>query len=98
MKKAKKAAREEKQGRQRTNWALFLRLCKEGKTNHQIAEKLGWETNPKSEDRWKRVRAAKSLARTKGIRVDGKVVFLRDVKLKGAEKAKAEKTKNKAKA
>jgi hypothetical protein len=35
---------------------------------------------------YKRVTAAKSLARTKGIKVDGKVVFLR-LKLKGEEES-----------
>src|SRR5947208_14236470 len=95
MNKTKNAAKERKPNRRRADWGLFLRLCKEGKPNQQIAKKLGWKTDPKSEDQFKRVRAAKSLARTKGIRVDGKMVFLRDAKLKGEKPKPAKKKKAK---
>ena len=88
-----KAATAKQQSRQRTDWSLFFRLCKQGKTNAEIAKKLGWKVDSKSEDPFKRVRAAKSLARTRGIKVDGKLTFLKDAKLKGAEKPKTTKTK-----
>ena len=88
MKKAKKST-SKKQKRQKTDWNLFFRLCRENKSNEQIAKALGWKTDPKSADPYKRVRAAKSLARTKGIKIDGKLVRLHDAKLKGAEKPKS---------
>ena len=93
MKKSKKSATTKKTKRQRTDWALFFRLCKEGKDNEHIAKALGWHIDPKSADPYKRVRAAKSLARAKGIKVAGKLVRLHDTKLRGTEKPKAARKK-----
>ena len=93
MKKTKKAATQKKQGRQRTDWMLFLRLCKEGRTNEQIAKRMAWPVSAKSKDAFKRVRAAKSLARTRGVKVAGRVLFLRDRRLKGVDRPKPAKTK-----
>src|SRR5689334_19948138 len=93
MKKTKKATTQKQRGRRRTDWALFLRLCNEGRTNEQIAERMGWPVSPKSKDAFKRVRAAKSLARTRGVKIAGKLVFLRDAKLKGVQKPRPAKTK-----
>jgi hypothetical protein len=90
MKKSKKSATQKKEKRQKTNWPLFFRLCNQGKDNEDIAKALGWHVDPKSADPYKRVRAAKSLARTKGIKVAGKLVRLHDRKLKGAEKPKTD--------
>ena len=87
MSKAKKSAK--KHSRQRSDWPLFFKHCNQGKDNEQIAKALGWKIDPKSADPFKRVRAAKSLARTKGFKVDGKLVRLYDRKLKGVEKPKA---------
>jgi len=88
MKKSKKSATQKKVERQRTDWALFFKLCNQGKDNEHIAKALGCHIDPKSADPYKRVRAAKSLARTKGITVAGKLVRLHDTKLKGSVKPK----------
>lgn len=91
MSKSKKS--EKKHKRQKTNWALFFRLCKEGRSNEQIAKAVGWPIDPKSADPYKRVRASKSIARTAGIKVDGKLVRLHDRKPKGLQKPKSSATK-----
>lgn len=95
MNKTKTSTTKKHQKRQKTDWSLFFKLCKEGKSNEEIAAKLGWKLDPKSTDPTKRVRAAKSLARTKGIRVDGKLVRLHDSKLKGVAKPKVAKVAKK---
>lgn len=92
MSKAKKAVNHRK-NRQKTDWVLFFRLCKQGKSNEDIAKAMGWHVDRKAGDRFKRVRAAKSVARTKGIRVHGKLVRLRDRKLKGTDKWKLSRKK-----
>src|SRR5437868_14360984 len=78
MKTKTKSAKAKEATRKHTDWAKFFSLCKAGKSNAEIAKALGWRIHPKSADPMKRVRAAKSLARTQGIVVDGKRQFLRD--------------------
>jgi len=73
--------------RQKTNNALFLRLCREGKEDAEILKRMSWKvrTAKSKKDPTKRVRAYRWTAIHKGLVVNGKRVFLKVGEESGAK-------------
>lgn len=87
--------------RNRIDWAKFFKLCQDGLTNQEVADRMGYTLDKNSDDPLKPIRAMRSRAQTVGVRIEGKLQKLhapRSGSVEKKAKAKAAKPAKKPKA